>query len=491
MNHNEIHAIRPAALIALAILFILSCSPEFAQAAPCNPLPPIDPNKTFVTNFTNPCYAIPLTSSGGGGSFGDPNATYDQFYYAVTPGYELIVMGTFPNARLLSATVYDTHTAITSIKNDQALLPLTSSMVNPLLPGNHYVPNQQYGIKVSLGGGAPQTVSPGCSVSETNIEANTLDASMIHSGLSWTGYPGLPPGFPPHITGPNSGGQMVIRKYVDISESPTETVIVRSLTNGCAIGAQDALAQGIIRLQEPRPSPLFDLEQVTAHVYFSQDIKPSQCWARDPKNAVVWMRPRDFIQIDNGDSAGLSGPINATRLQEMLSGQTVMRIRFLAPTIPTTPCETGTCTLTGTEQLRYFSIAFQFGSTTLTAVKDSDLVKDPNGYVSLIVSMGAPKPAQATPENYYTYLDLTTIRDYDKFSVLLLRNFSPGPGFMCSSYNVPFHTMEHHSDGGFMGKYVPTVDFLSGANLPAPSTPPSRNDTCGNIPTEPSQSCPF
>jgi len=52
-----------------------------------------------------------------------------------------VILGTFPNARFLMATVYDDHLVPISNLLDSAILPLTSAMTNPMLPGATYEPN--------------------------------------------------------------------------------------------------------------------------------------------------------------------------------------------------------------------------------------------------------------------------------------------------------------------------------------------------------------
>jgi len=474
--------------IACLILTVAALKASPAVAASCNPLPPINPNGTFFSNFLNACYAIPLVSGMGSSSFGDANAEYDQFYYMVNPAYELIVFGTFPNARFLSATVYDTHTAITSQMLDQQFMPLTSSMVNPFAVGAQFVPNQQYAFRISFGGGLPVQERPGCGTSTFNL--NALDASMIHSGLTWTGYPGLPPNFPAHITGPNSGGSFLIRRYVDISHPPVESVILRDLATGCAVPAAQALSMKIIQRYSPEPSPLYDLAQVTAHVYFSQTIKPLQCYPHDPHNSVIWYRSRDFVQIDNGESAGVIAQLSPTQLAPVLAGTNFIRIQFKAPSYPNTPCSTGNCSITGNEDLRYYSLSFQQMSATVTSVSDSDMIEDPNGFITIIASMGAVPPPYVTAANYYTYLDLTKFENYQTINALMFRNFLNNANFICSGYNVPYHTTEYNPGGGFMGNYVPTVDFPTGADIPTTPIPHLRPDSCSYVPQPPTGGCP-
>ncbi len=485
-------ALSAAALFLQLAAFAQTPAGTVSSASPatgsCSPLPTINPKKGFLANFNNGCYALPMFSGGGGTEIGDLNAIYDQMYYQVMPGYELVVVGTFPNARFFSATVYDDHLALVSQVFDQSLPPLTSSMSNPYLPGATYTPNQQYGFTVSFGGGAPVTVSPGCQTTSTTIDSTVLDASMIHSGLTWTGYPNLPANFPPHETGANDAGLITVRKYIDISNSPTEVVIVRQLSDGCALPAQQAMSMGIIAPTQPNPSPWFHQEQINAHQEFSTEIEPTFCYPTDPTNQAFWLRSRDYIPEDNGAAAGIQASVQPVRVQNMLSGTTFMRIRFALPATPDTPCPSG-CSLTGNEGIRYFSLSFQAGNTTLYSIDDAQVVRDPNGNVTLIIGMGTPPPSTVTAANYYTYLDLSKVPNYQGLTTLFMRDMLPKVNFDCSTFNVPFFTTETNPMGGYMGQYVPTVDYPTPGQIPALPVPPNRTNTCALVPTTPATAC--
>src|ERR1700674_4852845 len=67
------------------------------------------PTGDFIGNFDNDCYTIHLGTGIGAIEYGDLNAEYFQLYFKVDPRYQLIVVGTFPNARYFSATLYDSH----------------------------------------------------------------------------------------------------------------------------------------------------------------------------------------------------------------------------------------------------------------------------------------------------------------------------------------------------------------------------------------------
>jgi hypothetical protein len=473
----------------LLVLTVLS-SAVLAHSATCLT---INPRADFVANFNKPCYALPLTSGNGLNLSGDANATYDELFYTVTPGYELVILGTFPNGRFMSATVYDEHIAITSSMLDQKILPLNSTMINPFAIGAVYHPNQQFGLTVGFGGTVTATPSPGCNASDTTIDQNFLDASQIHSGLTWTGYPNLPPNFPAHQTGPNSAGIFLIRKYLDIANTPPEVVIVRSTVTGCAISAQQAVQMNIVKFNQTLSSTMLNQQQIAAHQEFSNQIEPLLCYQPDPNNGKQWFRSVDYIPLANM-GASLDINLTAANLQPLLGGQNFIRMRFPAPTTPNTPCAAGGCSLTGNEDLRYYSVSFlgpstPFGKPTLTSLNGSAFVQDPDGNVTLVVGLGAVPPSTVTAANYYNYFDFTTVTNYASVSRIEIRHLLPNVMFSCSNANVPHFTMEYNPMGGFMGPFVATVDFPTGSSLTVPPPPPATRPNSCLLTPPPPQAC--
>jgi hypothetical protein len=436
-----------------------------------------------------------MSQSNGAAEVGDLNATYNEMYYKIQPGYSLIILGTFPNTRFMSATVYDDHSVVVGQLADTQILPLSATMVNPLLPGATYVANQQYGITVNLGNGPPLTVAPGCSTTmNTTIDENVLDGSMIHSGITWKGYPGLPPGFPPHETGVNEAGILEVRKYMDISVPTTASVIVRQLSDGCAVPAAQAL-NVILAPTQPNPSPWMHEGQMQNHSTFAKTIQPQMCFPQDPLNHVTWLRTPEYVPIANGENASIQANFAQGYIPALVAGKGFLRVQFQLPTHPTTPCVGGVCSFTGDEQQRYKSLSLQNSKNTLISLKDTDFVTDPNGNVTLIVSLGAVPPPQVTAANYYTYVDLTTNPNYASLQSLFIRDIIPNSNFLCSSWNVPFKTMSYFpmadgTSGGFMGPYNMTVDFPTASEIPTTPIPPVRPNTCAVPPPTPPYICP-
>jgi hypothetical protein len=494
--------IRPTFKILLVGISLISAfgatHDKAAAQPPCNT---VNPQADFMTNFNTPCFALPLNSSNGLSASGDANAIYDSIQFLVTPGYELILVGTFPNSRFLGATVYDEHLAITSTMNDYSILPLNSTMVNPFLTGVQYQPNQQYGITVGFG--TPMTTTPtaGCSTSDTTIDSNFLDASQIHAGLTWNGYSGIgspPYNFPSHISGANAAGLLLVRKYVNPFGSQVESVIVRKTSNGCAVPVNQM--KGVVLFPAQGLTwTSFDQSQISYHQKFSNGIEQLQCYQPDPNAAKQWFRSVDYVPIATLGAA-LDADLTTTNLTPLFSGQNFIRLRFPVPTTPNIPCAPGTsCSLTGNEDLRYYSISFMGGSkgyglVTLASLDDTSFVPDPDGNVTLLVNLGTgvTPPSFVTTANYYNYFDLTQVPNYTNVSRIELRTMLPNGAFNCSAANVPLFTMEyfninHTQPGGFMGQFVPTIDFPTASSLTNPPIePPARTNTCSYVPGPPS-----
>jgi len=468
-------------------------SPGAQASAAASPdgcsLPPIDPNGDFLSNFNNSCYAIPMVTSHGQNFDGDLNGTYYTIWYQLRAGYELVVTGAFPNSRFFAATVYDAHSAVTGSLLDNQILPLTSSMTNPYIPGSTYQPGQQYALTVGFGGGPPLSVDPGCSTPGTT-DQNFIDASQIHKGITWTGYPNLPPGFPPHQTGANTAGAIIVRAYVNTSTQPPPGVIVRQLSNGCALPAAQAISQSILTTTPSIGNSWANYIQVAAHQEFAYSIEPLECYAPDLGNSARWVRSPDYIPGIDAYAGYLEYTLNSSFVSSLISGQQFIRIQFKMPTFPNIPCSTGTCTLTGIEQVRYRSISFESGKTTLASIKDSDIVLNPNGYATLIIGMGTAPPAYVTSSNYYTYFNFAAVANYQNVTSVVLRDILPNAAFNCSVMNVPNFTSEYNAEGGFMGNFVPTVDYPTASQITNKPHPLYRMNTCSIVPTETPTQCP-
>lgn len=440
--------------------------------------PPLDPALDFFSNFNNDCYALRFGAGVGDSLAGDTNARYELAYFKVDPRYELIVYSTFPNARYFSITVYDDHDAQLSSNSDVNFAPLTSSEINPFRPGTPFLAGQRYATAINLG--APQVTNEtaGCSLSQYTVYPNQIAGSGRHLGMNWNGDPNLPPNFPPHNDAPSDAGSIMIRRYLeDPSENITARLIVRDVSTGCAVPAQQ-----VVNSVVTRSSNVFkrwkDTVQVDAHYTYATKIQIPMCYALEPGNVLLWLRNPEYVPGINTDAAYLNAAVSAKLMSSIASEGTMkfLRIRMRLASTPNFPCSG--CTLTGSEQLRYLSLSFLIGGKPLISLSDDKFIKDPQGYVTLVVGVGAQPPSFVTAANFYTYVDLSQFRRYRSMNFLSIRSILPAATFACQANRVPFLTQEYDSAGGYMGEYAPMADIVDATSLSSTAEPLIRPDTC-------------
>lgn len=471
---------------------------SYGQTPNCSPPPAPDPTKTFLQNFLTACYAYTFpatTSTGQNPNSADLIETYAAIFYRVNPGYEVLFIGNFPQSRFLDIAAEDSHKFTQKSFYDAQLTPLTSTAVNPFLPGVTYRPNQLYAVALQFGGTQPTNVQPGCGYGGLNFYANVVDGTKRHAGVSWNGSPLVPPGFPAHDDdGPNTGGMVNVRQYLNETTAgavslTTPVAIVRDLSTGCAVPVAQAVAQSSTNLLPSQvigrntdvEQSWLDLGQIAAHTAFSK-MKPTYCYTLGA-NIAPWFRSDEYTPNPDPEAGYMTANLARAALNWVIPNKGFMRLRFQLPTMPDTPC--AGCSLSGSEQLRYFDLWFENSQGyTLATIGSESLVTDPNGYVTLIVGFGAAPPSWVKARNYYTYLDLSKVPGFANLSGIGLRTILPSPAFACAVPAVNYKTSEDNSLGGFMGPYVPVVDVLAGANIPPVATPIQVPDSCGLVPPE-------
>jgi len=442
-----------------------------------NPFPTGD----FFTNFDNPCYTIPFTIGHGTGSgkFGDLNALYFQMYFKVDPRYQLIILGTYPNARYFSVSLYDDHSAYSQSIEDTNIVPLTSAFTNPYLPGASFVGGQEFAVPVDFGG-TPGNLEAGCMMTAYNVDVNALDGTRRHPGMDWNSDKGLFKRYPdfvvhvvdtPQHTNPNTAGVLMIRAYLDITTVDYKTsphIIVRDVASGCAYPAAYALnTLQILSGSSSVGGPWLDAAQGHAHHLYENNYLPQLCYATaTAPNRLEWARPPEYVPGAGPDAAYVVASVPSGLPGTLAAAGKVMRIRFQAPTTPPTPCQSG-CSRSGNEQMRYVSLSFMISDgSAIASLADTAFTEDAQGYTTIIVGTGSSVPTWITPANGYTFLDLTTVPNFQQLSLLDLRHISPAGTFNCAGQFLPYRTGAAIPAGNLMGDYLPVVDFPKAATLP-------------------------
>lgn len=478
------------------MLFVaLSVSAGVARAVDCANLPTHFTGNEFTTgdfftNFQNPCYLIPLAPQGS--SKTDLSDTYWQIFYKVDPHYQLIIVGSYPNARYFSLTANDDHYLLSQTILDADIVPLTSSYVNPYQPGVPYAAGQQYAVAMNFGG-TPGNIETGCTTNGYNVDVNSIDATLRHQGINWNTNPGffqILPTPPLHVvdtpqhSNPTKAGYLMVRAYLDINPTDSQTipsVIVRDVASGCAYPAAYALQT--LQIVTPNDGTSWlDHNQFLAHQTYEQNYLPALCYGTDPQNALSWARQGEVVKFPNPHSSYLTATVPPNLPATLAAAGEVMRMRWRLPTTPPTPCTNG-CSRSGNEQMRYVGLSFYPNSGgALASLADSYFTRDANGYATLIVGTGASIPSWITPANGYTFLDLTQIVGYKNLSFLELRDILPAATFACGAQVVPFKTSVYTPDGNMIGDYLPEVDFPLAASLPQAATELVGPNSCGVLP---------
>ncbi len=489
-------------LVRVCVLFAGMCLlPGMALAINCSGLPTSFkgnefPNGDFFVNFNNPCYTIPLTIGHGNGNFGDLNATYFQIYFKVDPRYQIIVLGSFPNSRYFTLTLYDAHSAFATSITDAHITPLTSQYINPYLPGQAYVSGQQFAAPINFGG-TPGTLETGCMMNGYNVDVNSLDGTVRHAGMDWNSDAGVFQKYPhlvnhivdtPQHTNPNTAGALLIRAYLDITAPNYNTsphIIVRDVASGCAYPAAYALnTLQIVTGSASVGGTWLDTIQGNAHTLYETSYLPKLCYGNPtPQNLLPWSRQPQYIPGASPESAYIVANVPAGLPATLASAGEVMRVRFRMPSFPPTPCTSG-CSRSGTEEVRYMSLSFlNPGGATIASLADNSFTQDANGYVTLIVGTGASIPSWITPANNYTFFDLTKVANYQQLNLLDLRHIAPGGGFNCAGQFVPYRTTAATPGASLMGDYMPVIDYPAAATLPATATPLVGQGGCDVFPS--------
>jgi hypothetical protein len=227
-------------------------------------------------------------------------------FYKVDPSYEIVILGTFPNARYFSITDYDTHGAPAQFLLDQNIVPLTSAYINPFEPGTAFVAGQKYAVPIGFEG-TPGTLEAGCTMNGFNVEVNALDATQRHAGMDWNSDPNVfraEPSFTLHIvdtpqhTNPNTAGAVMIRNYLDItpgnSYPPTPHFIVRDVASGCAYPAAYALKLlQVVANNSTTGNAWLDSTQADLHRVYENNYFPG--FALRPTRGKCCLEPRNRV----------------------------------------------------------------------------------------------------------------------------------------------------------------------------------------------------
>jgi hypothetical protein len=273
-------------------------------------------------------------------------------------------------------------------------------------------------------------------------------------------------------------------------------VIVRDVASGCAYPADYVLNTLSVVLTNPQGTSWQDQQQINEHDTYA-NWQTGGCWG-STASQLQWRRGNEYTPGANPDASYMYAYVPPGLTQTLFNAGEVMRLRFRVPTVPPTPCRDG-CTRSGSEQMRYVSISFQAsGGSTLASIPDScpvnpllpctPMIKDPKGYVTLVLGMGRPRPSWVTAANGYTWLDLSTMSNFSQFNQIALRDILPASSFQCGGNFVPYKIGDGTNTGtgtGLMGQYAPLIDYPVATALPPKASPVSTPSSCAVYPAGP------
>ncbi len=440
----------------------------------------------FVSNYllngsplgTNP-YLTALTTGVGSTQGGDLNAQYSQMYFSITQlknmttnvgvcPIEMVLFGAFPDARYLSASVYDMHYDIAQHVTDASMDPISTAggtEANPFRSGTSYQPNDYYLVPVGLGT-VPnqQNINSACGVTPSETD-NLLDATQRHLSVDWntdywySQYIGSTSGAhtvdSPSHSNPNLAGAAIVRFYQPV-DPPCTTVsncppippasvppvyaAFRDASTGCPITIKSISNLGTTTNQivyvgtdpgtaaayafsgvDPSPATNWlDTKAEAGHSNYS-NATPDSCYsdqsAATPPNAVAWTRSPEWVFLPAPDDAYIGGAISATDLKTLAgsscptggAGLCLILLQFQLPSMPNTPCapvgSNYPCQLTGSEQLRYMSLSLGFNPGSTASDLDLDgMNPTASGPVSLVSLSDAA--FATTASGGYNYVNL-------------------------------------------------------------------------------------
>ena len=338
----------------------------------------------------------------------------------VTPSkYELVLVGTFPNTRYFSITNNDMHYANAEHLADFTIDPAAGpngSYSNPFTTNQPWAAGQWWMVPVTLGA-IPSAPNGGCGMNPSEQD-NLLDATQRHPSMDWNsvastdGSETAPPATAtPHVVdtpshsaptttnpnGENMAGVLLFRDYLTPpgGDVPPPYVIIRDVTTGCAYynptyysydpplvnrGFHDCTVPTAgcgalvsdVDLSCPLNKPAcgitnwLDTSQHVLHVR-QTEVTPQACYAngdahlkRKPSyaNMAAWVRNPEYVGRPAPDNGYLAALISSTDLKAIAANGGAIEMQFQLPHMPTIPCNSGGCELSGTEQLRYYGLSF-------------------------------------------------------------------------------------------------------------------------------------
>ena len=376
---------------------------------------------------------------------GDHNCSYNIFPYEVDPEIEIVINGRYPYARYFSLTVTGQFNLFVASAVDHELIPDPGS-TNPFLPGANWdAKNRNYTLKIRF------TAPPEGSARFVPAAGNNI----VYAGTLANGSP-------------NIQGLIVLRIYVASIgyDKKTGGVGFPTITYCAARQYKGHLAHSRLEIQNSN--------QISEGFHGMNQLKINK---QNPKSFNDYVDSNNYAKgntINSQDMTGSHGCDLTWRtlslIVEAISPDSntsyiisdqlhrepgrLLFIRWKAPTFPDTYHNIG---ITGTEDMRYWSMTFltPVGIIGLYTLGDFQAIIDKKGYVNLVISFGAPRPSCVTTENGFTWVDVSQLPLVPLF--LEYRNNQISEHFPFTAKGLPAgETVPPEA----MGKYYPCGRYV-------------------------------
>ncbi|MGG1441987.1 hypothetical protein ABE354_07955 [Brevibacillus laterosporus] len=351
----------------------------------------------------------------------DCNARYYFYPFVVDPEVEIIIEGEYPCSRYMSYTVYGCNQQVIASAFDQMLIP-NEGCVNTFEPhANWEAMNRSYTLKLQFIP-PPRYVCPFV----PGVGNNTFFIGALPNGQ------------------PNLWGILVYRIYVasegtDEAGGELPTITYRRKKDGKRL-----------RVKNPKSLDLEAILQQSSRLCTmpSRPIGNRTVPLTPTTNVLTWSRPsykQNRVLFGNPQGGYMYASLCSSPAQYLC-------LRWKAPTFPDTYHNQS---ITGLENMRYWSMSFvsTVGTATICTLADYQTVLDEQGFATLLVGFGAPRPAFAIPERGYNWVDLGN----QPVKGVIYRNMVVSACFPCTAVNIPLGQQVSMQ----MGEYLPIGQYIS------------------------------
>jgi hypothetical protein len=444
---------RRFALAAGALLLVVACSSTTTTSSPGTTAAPTAGSSTpgGTTVAGSPCgWPTKADKATQNVAYPDTAATYWGTSYVLAPGEKLELRGRYPDARYASFITYGPSGGSIGVLTDRDIQPDPGS-TNPFQGGGPS--GGRYSVTVTgsdqaaantitaaatkgTSGGSGTSTPAGSQPGTTAAPVKVDRAVMLGTGTA--GAPGV------------VGGTILYRVY--LSNTPGDPAGGAGLPDISVVHA-DGSKTDVATCANPGANPA-----ATAII----DANGPATNTPAPEQPV-------FIRPKAGSANLYPNPDNVyvVTILHHTPGKVVV-VRGKAPTFPNTA--TGAA-ITGTEQVRYWSLCtdeYRKPYPVSFCVPDQDVAVAADGTYTFVVSTAADRPANATAANGVTWLDWG---DTSVDNLLLLRHMLAAPGFAESAINLAPGALASSTMGPYtpVGVYCDASAFASGGPAACPS----------------------